>query len=153
VKLNKILGEALGSYSPGSYQATSMPPRKDLVPFNKKDGYNYTRQANNDSRLSSAPTPESPASLPWELNFVTDDLADAFIYLETAMRKMSNCAKCSKVINKKQKSALLELYRATKKAAQVVKKVGSQVENVANIADQPTPDMFVPKTGTAIKRN
>ena len=153
MKLKKILSEELGAYAPKSYPATSVPPRKDFVPYNKKDGYNYNRQANVDNRLASAPTPNSPIELPWQLNFVIDDLADAFIYLETAMQKISNCAKGSKVISKKQRVALMIFYKAIKKTAQVVKKVGLRIGDIANIAGQPTPDVFVPKAGNVIKRN
>ena len=153
MRLDKILKEAMGSYGPNTYPAASSPPRKDFIP-QKKNANNFNRQQNNDSILAAAPTPESPSSMPWELNHIVDDLVDAFIYLEVAMKKMSNCAKNSKSISDEQKKALLELYRATKDAAMVVKKVGMSIENAGNIAQQPTPDAFVPTSGKkSIKKN
>ena len=151
MKLDKILAEAMGSYAPTQYPASSMAPRKDFVPYNKKDGYNYSRQAGGDFPPVT-PVPPNPSSWPWELNGVMNDISDAYVFLEVALKKMSNCAKGSKAINKNQRQALLELYKAGKEASKVVKKIGMKIEDVGNIAGQPTPDASVPTDQRAIQR-
>lgn len=151
MKLSKILEEAMGSYAPTQYPASSMAPRKDFVPFNKKDGYLYSRQQGSDFPPVT-PVPPNPSSWPWELNGVLNDISDAFVFLEVALKKMSNCAKGSKVINKEQRQALLELYKAGKQASKVVKKIGMNIEDVGNIAGQPTPDASVPTAQRSIQR-
>lgn len=151
MELKKIISEALGSYAPKEYPASSMAPRKDFVPFNKKDGYNYNRQSNVDFPPVT-PVPPNPSSWPWELNHVMDDISDAYVYLEVALKKISNCAKVSKVINKEQKNALLEMYRKGKEAAKIVKEIGMNIEDVSNIAEQPAPDASQPIENRSIAR-
>ena len=88
----------------------------------------------------------------YTLNGVLNDISDAYVFLEVALKKMSNCAKGSKAINKNQRQALLELYKAGKEASKVVKKIGMKIEDVGNIAEQPTPDASVPTDQRAIQR-
>jgi hypothetical protein len=116
-----------------------MAPRKDFTAYSKKDEYNYSRQSNVDYQ-NLTPPPPVPSNLPWELNNILGDLSDSYVYLLTALSKMSQCARHSKVIDKAQKKKILELYKAAKKSSEVIKKVGMMVEDISSISGQPTKE-------------
>ena len=148
----KILKELNSTWNPSEYSASSTPPRKDFVPFNKRDQAGYGKQSNADFP-QSAPVPPNPASLPYPLETVIEDFADSYIYLLAGLKKISICCKHNKALNNRQKKDLLHFYKYGKKALHVISKIGMKIQDSANISSQPTPDATVPTAKKAIKRN
>lgn len=129
-----------------------MPPRKDFVPFSKKDQAGYGRQSGVDFPPTTG-TPQSPPSFPHQLTHIVDDFSDTYVYLTTALKKIADCCKNNPSITEEQKKALAEIYFEGKKALKVILKIGNVIEDVANIAGQPTPDASVPRNRKVLKRN
>jgi hypothetical protein len=152
VNFEKIIEELNSTWSPKQYGGTNMAPRKDFVPFSKKDQAGYNRQTNVDFPPVS-PQPINPASLPFELNHIINDLSDSYIFLRIALKKISNACKNSKVLSDEQKKELIDLYVHGKKASKTILKIGKKIENVGNIAGQPTPDASIPIGRKEFTRN
>jgi hypothetical protein len=148
----KIIKELNSTWNPAQYPATSVPPRKDFVPFNKSDNPAYGKQRGVDFP-NSTPVPPNPASMPYPLEHVIDDLADSFIYLQTALKKISICYKQNPVLNKKQKEKLMILYKYGNAASNVIRKIGMKIQDSVDMAEQPTPDASVPQSKKSLKRN
>lgn len=149
---SKLIEELNSTWNPSEYSASSTPPRKDFVPFNKRDQAGYGKQNNADFPQSS-PVPPNPASLPFPLENVVEDFVDSYIYLTAGLKKIAICCKNNKALKKKQKEELMKFYTYGKKALNVISKIGMKLEDSANIAGQSTPDATVPVSKKAIKRN
>lgn len=146
IDLNKILNESLEStWSPKQYPAYSQAPRKDFVPFSTKDGYNFPNQQNQAVGFPpTVPQPPNPSSVPWPLQTINTDLADAFVLLLAAAGKLSECVKNNTVsLTENQKSELLELFKKLKVSLNDIKDVGMRVTDVVNMAEQPPPQVPV----------
>jgi hypothetical protein len=148
----KLLKELNSTWNPSEYSASSTPPRKDFVPFNKRDQAGYGKQ-NNADFPQSAPVPPNPASLPFPLENVVEDFADSYIYLMAGLKKIAICCKSNKALKNKQKKELMDLYTYGKKALNAISKIGMKIQDSATISSQPTPDATVPTAKKAIKRN
>jgi len=149
---SKILKELNSTWNPSEYSASSTPPRKDFVPFSKKDQAGYGKQNNADFPQSS-PVPPNPASLPYPLENVVEDFADSYVYLMAGLKKISICCKNNKALNNRQKKELLHFYAYGKKALDVISKIGMKIQDTANMGSQSTPDATVPIAKKSIKRN
>jgi hypothetical protein len=152
VRFKKVIEELNSTWSPKQFSATSVPPRKDFVPFNKQDQAGYGSQRNADFPNSTA-VPPNPATMPFPLEHVIDDLADSCIYLDTALKKIARCCKHNPSISDKQRQELTNMYSYGRKALKAISKIGVAVQDTANIAGQPTPDASVPVRKKEIKRN
>lgn len=148
----KLLEELNSTWNPSEYSASSTPPRKDFVPFNKRDQAGYGRQNNVDFPQSS-PVPPNPSSLPYPLEHVVEDFADSYIYLTAALKKIALCCKHNKSLKDKQRKELMNYYTYGKKALNVISKIGMKIQDTATISTQPTPDATVPTAKKTIKRN
>jgi hypothetical protein len=138
MNLEKIIEEVYDR-GPQQYGAYSSAPRKDFVPLSTKDGYNYPNQQNQPLNNLTTPPPQAPISYPWPLQTIVDDLSDSFICLLNAANKMSDCVKGNPTLSDEQKKEIFEFYRSSKKALDIIKKIGLDIGNVANIAgDQPS---------------
>jgi hypothetical protein len=74
-----------------SYPAYNAPARKDFVPNSAKNTPNFPYQRGMDNL--SNPPPEPIPSLPWPLQTVVDDYADAFVFIASGMSIISTCLK------------------------------------------------------------
>ena len=148
----KIIEELNSTWNPSQYPASSSAPRKDFVPFNKSDQPGYGKQRGADFPQSS-PTPLNPASMPYPLEHIVEDLADSFVYLETALKKISRCCKDNPTLKTKQKQKLLVLYKYGTNALKIIGKIGVNIQDIVDMAEQPTPDASVPQAKKSIKRN
>lgn len=135
MELEKVITEVYDTANK-SYGGYSAPARKDFVPQSTKNTANFPYQKQDDL---TNPPPESIASIPWPLQTVVDDLADSFVFLSTAMDKMASCVKHNPSVRGDQKDELIKLYKLSKKALLAIRKVGSHLTGVVNIAgDQPS---------------
>ena len=149
---SKLLKELNSTWNPSEYSASSTPPRKDFVPFNKKDQAGYGKQNNADFPQSS-PVPPNPASLPYPLENVVEDFADSYVYLMAGLKKISICCKNNKSLKDKQRKESMHYYTYGKKALEVISKIGMKIQDSANMSGPSTPDATVPTAKKAIKRN
>ena len=149
MNFSKILEEI---YDTGmkQYPAYSAAPRKDFAPVSTKDGYNYPYQNNNQPTQNlTTPPPDAPISYPWPLQTVTDDLSDSFVYLMAAANKISQTVKNNPAITQEQKIKLLELFKTSKKALELIKSIGLSIGEICNMAGpQPTQNPVVPPQRT-----
>jgi hypothetical protein len=129
----------------GSYSASSEAPRKDFAPMSSKAGYNNPYQRDGVYGNLTEPPPDAPESMPWPLQTVTTDVADSFVYLMTAMNKMSQCVKQNPSLTKEAKKELLELYKKSKQALGLLRDVGLSI-NKLNIAGAQPSQNPIPNT-------
>ena len=149
VDLNKILDEALeNTWSPKAYPAYSQPPRKDFVAYSSKDSYTYPYQQNQASGFPpTVPQPPSPSSVPWPLQTINTDLADAFVLVLAAAGKITQCVNGNSIsLTQEQKDQLLEMYKTLNVSLKAIKEVGMKLTDVVNMADQPPPQIPVTPT-------
>jgi len=114
-----------------SYPAYNSPPRKDFVPNSAKNTPNFPYQRQDDV---TNPPPESIPSIPWPLGTAIDDIADSFVFLATAMNKISMCVKHNPSLTANQREDMVLLFKKAKKALTIIKHVGYKLPTVANIA-------------------
>jgi hypothetical protein len=149
VDLNKILEETLeNTWSPRVYPAYSQPPRKDFVAHSSKDSYTYPYQQNQAAGFPpTVPQPPSPSSVPWPLQTINTDLADAFVFLLAAAGKITQCINGNSImLNQDQKDQLIEMYKTLNNSLKGIKEVGMKLTDVVNMADQPPPQIPVTPT-------
>ena len=84
------------------------------------------------------PMPENTPSMPWPLQTVTDDVADSFIYLLSAVKKMQRCVKENPSPTKEQKLKLKQLIRVGFKTLKTIEKIGLHIRSSADLA-KPLP--------------
>jgi hypothetical protein len=147
----EIIEELTSIWSPKQFSATNYAPRKDFVPFSARDSAAYHRQSGDFP--PATPIPPNPASLPFELSHIVDDLSDSYIYLKISLKKIAQCLRNSPSLTKRQKKQLWFFYKKLKNDLNSIFDVGSKIEDVCNIATQPTPDASVPVAKKSIKRN
>lgn len=135
MNLEKIIEEIYSSPS-GNYPASSEPPRKDFVPFSKRDGYNYPYQKGGTSYQPTELSPNSPTHYPWPLQTVEDDLSDAFVFIVSSMSKIAQSVKNNPSLDDKKKENSILLYKKLKKALMLVKYVGLNMGDVLNLASK-----------------
>jgi hypothetical protein len=164
VNLKKILNEDVGSiWSPRQYQASSMAPRKDQGPlFSQKDGKNFPYQQNSPPVFPpNLPQPEAPETMPWPLENINSDLADGFVFILAAAKKISQCEKQNKKLTNKQREHLFSNFKMLIKITKAIQKVGMELPNVVNMAsnvDSPIPmepyqSPYIPSTTTSTSRD
>ena len=141
MNLDKVLNESLdGMWNNRQYGGTSESPRKDYQPMNSKDGYSFPYQAGSPPIFPpTSPTPENIPSIPWPLNTVTDDLADAFVYLVSAVKKMHRCVEENPAPSKQQKEEIKKMMNSLRQSLLNVEKVGAHIIEVSNLAGQLPP--------------
>lgn len=152
MNLEKIIEEVYDQ-GPQQYGAYNSPPRKDFAPLSTKDGYNYPNQQNQPLNNLTTPPPEAPISYPWPLQTIVDDLSDSFICLLNASSKISDCAKNNPTMDNDQKNKLLQFYKESKQALEIIKKIGLEIGDFVNIAGEqpsqnPIPNPPTPKNET-----
>lgn len=135
MNLEKII-EEIYDKGPAQYPAYSAAPRKDFAPISSKDGYNYPNQRMFASDNYTSPSPDASVVFPWPLQTITDDLSDSFVYLTAGMSKIAQCIKNNPTINVEQKTKLIELFKHSKKALELIKNVGLKIGEISNIAEQ-----------------
>lgn len=147
IDLKKILEEVYNS-GPKNYPAYSQSPRKDFVPVSTKGGYDYPYQQNQATGFPpTVPQPPNPSSVPWPLQTINTDLADAFVLIISAAGKLSECVKNNAVsLSEKQKSELLNLFKKLKLSLKCIKYVGLHVTDAVNMAQQPPPQIAATPT-------
>lgn len=138
---------------PQQYGGYSSGARKDFAPISSKDGYNYPYQRNHPFNNLTTPPPPASISYPWPLQTIVDDLADGFICLINATNKIAECAKNNPALSDIQRKKLLDFYRNSKKALDLIKNVGLEIGGLVNLAGEqpsqnPVPQPVVPQTET-----
>ena len=128
----------------GSYPAYSSPPRKDFAPISKTNGYSYPYQQGGQVGNLSEPPPEAPISYPWPLQTAVEDLADGFVLLMTATKKMVQCVNHNPTLTDHQKKGLIELYKKSKQALDLMKFVGVNLGNLNIAGPQPSQNPIPP---------
>lgn len=139
VNLKKILNEDVGSiWSPRQYSASSMAPRKDQGPlFSQKDGKNFPYQQNSPPIFPPSTTePQKPETFPWPMQTINTDLADGFVYLLAAAKKISQCAKQNPSLTAKQKDELLLTFKKMLKILKAVETIGLSIPEIVNMASE-----------------
>lgn len=138
--LNKILVEAIET----RYPAVSQPPRYGFGPLSSQGGTSLNQSGLNSANKlalpenpAMMPPPLYPESLPWPLDTVNEDLADAFVFLYAAIKKIKMTFKDNPAITKEQQIHLISYYKILKKALKHIKDVGVQLTPDINIAEQP----------------
>lgn len=124
------------------YSAYSEPPRKDYMPISTSDGYGFPYQRGAPPiSPPTAPQPENTPEIPWPLHSVTEDFADSFVYLVSALNKMESCLRMNPVLNKKQRHELKKFIKYTKGAMARIKVVGSEIIQAVNLAGELPPQV------------
>lgn len=134
--LKKTLQESLdGLWNNRSYGGTNELPRKDYQPYSSSSGYSYPyQQGGNTMFPPTSPDPQNTPSVPWPLTTVTDDLADAFVYILSALKKMERCLKENPSLKPKQKNVLKKYIKFTKAALYIIRKIGKSIIDSVNLA-------------------
>jgi hypothetical protein len=138
--LDKIIKESIDTlWNQRQYPASNEWPRKDFVPLGARDDYNFPYQKGAPPVFPpSTPMPENTPSMPWPLQTVSEDIADSFVYLLTAIKKMQRCVKENPSPTKEQKLKLKELIKMGRKTLRVIEHIGIQVRGAADLA-KPLP--------------
>ena len=142
MSFNKLVQEIYDTNINKTYTATSSAPRKDFAPVSSKDGYHYPYQQNPLSPNDSANQPERLQSYPWELQNITDDLSNSFIYTAVVADKI-NKARKNPSINTEQKRKLKNIFNFSKKVLNAIKSIALEIENNIDISMQPTPEVKI----------
>jgi hypothetical protein len=121
----------------GNYPAYNSPPRKDFAPISMRNGYDYPYQRGGAQEIDETP-PDAPLSLPYPLNTVQTDLADAFVFTMTSAEKMVSCLRTNKALTKKQIDLIVDLHKKTMSALDLLKEVGVRIAGTNLAYDQPT---------------
>ena len=108
--LHRIIEEVWNSGG-GNYPAYSEAPRKDFAPGSNKPGYAAPYQSNS-TYGTNEPPPDAPSSLPWPLQTVT--------------------------IDKDAKEELVEIYKKSRNALNVLKEVGLSINRLNMAYPQPS---------------
>lgn len=137
MNLDSIIEEVY-QRSGGGYPAYSEPPRKDFAPVSQKGGYDYPYQQTGAAGSFTEPPPDAPIVLPWPMQTITDDLADGFVLIMSAANKITQCTKLNPALTDIQKEELIELYKETKKALDLIKTVGLRITKSNLAGPQPT---------------
>lgn len=153
MNLDKIIEEIYDSGG-GYYPAYSEPPRKDFAPMSNRGGYENPYQQGGVSEQPREQTPDRAPSLPWPLQTLGDDIADSFVFLAAGMSKMVQATKINPTLDKKSKEDLLELYKKSKMALNILKDIGLAINKLDLSKPQPiqnpvpmNPDQAIdPKT-------
>ena len=134
--LHRIIEEVWNSGG-GNYPAYSEAPRKDFAPGSNKPGYAAPYQSNS-TYGTNEPPPDAPSSLPWPLQTVTTDFADSFVYLMAGINKIVQCLKQNPSIDKDAKEELVEIYKKSRNALNVLKEVGLSINRLNMAYPQPS---------------
>jgi hypothetical protein len=153
MNLDKIIEEIYDSGG-GYYPAYSEPPRKDFAPMSNKGGYENPYQQGGANEHPREESPDRAPSMPWPLQTLGDDIADSFVFLTAGMTKMIQAIKGNPTLDKKAKEDLLELYKQSKAALNILKDVGLSIGKLNLAKPQPVqnpvpinPDQAIdPKT-------
>lgn len=129
---DKALREVIGEAS--TYPASNSPPRKDFVPLSSKNGYEFPYQKNDAVWPPSDRPLDGQVALPWPLQLVPIDLADSYVYLLAALKKIQSAAQQNKALTLAQKDALRDIFRMGKQAKKMIKQMGMVFEPVMNMA-------------------
>ena len=139
MNLKKILKEAVET----RYPATSQPPRYSFGPLSNQgpssnqSGLNSSYKIGNPIDPILPAPPVYPESLPWPLDTVNSDLADSFVFLYSALKKIKATFKENPSISKEEQEHLISYYKTLKKALALIKKVGLQLTPSMDQAAQP----------------
>jgi hypothetical protein len=136
MNLNEIIEEIYDGGG-GNYPAYSQPPRKDFAPMSMRNGYDYPYQKDGKYDLTEPP-PDAPVAMPWPLQTITDDLSDAFVFLMTASGKLSQCIKNNPTLTKEQKDKLLDFYKVSRKALDMIQDIGTNIHKFNIAGPQPS---------------
>jgi hypothetical protein len=138
--LNKAINESIDTlWNQRQYPASSEWPRKDFVPFGARNDYNFPYQKGTPPVFPpTAPMPENTPSMPWPLQTVDEDIADSFVYLLSAVKKMQRCVKENPSPTKEQKLRLKQLIKVGLKTLKTIEKIGIHIRPVADLA-KPLP--------------
>ena len=129
--LQELIGEA------ATYPASNAPARKDFVPLSSKNGYEFPYQKN-DAVWPPVERPlDGQVALPWPLQLVPIDLADSYVYLVAALKKIQTAAQQNPALTVNQKEALRDIFRLGKQAKKMIKQMGLVFEPVLSMATQP----------------
>lgn len=160
MNLNNII-EEIYEKGGGSYPAYSQAPRKDFAPISQRGGYDYPYQQTGVAGSFTEPPPDAPIVLPWPMQTINDDLSDGFVFIMSAANKITKCIKSNPALTEKQKEELIEIYKKTKQALELIKTVGLNIHK-SNIAgpqpsqnpipapENPLPDSLPNKGNTVI---
>jgi hypothetical protein len=136
MNLNKIIEEVYNSGG-GNYPAYSEPPRKDFAPMSNKSGYENPYQRGGASQQPTEEAPERAPSMPWPLQTLNDDISDSFVFLTAGMTKMIQTVKLNPALDKNAKAELLDLYKKSKVALNLLKEIGLSVGKLNMAKPQP----------------
>jgi hypothetical protein len=136
MNLDKIIEEIYDSGG-GNYPAYSEPPRKDFAPMSNRSGYENPYQRGGASEQPREQGPEGAPSMPWPLQTLNDDISDSFVFLTAGMTKMIQTVKLNPALDKEAKDELLDLYKKSKVALNLLKEIGLSVGKLNMAKPQP----------------
>jgi hypothetical protein len=147
----------------GSYPAYSEAPRKDFAPMSgsKTGSYDYPYQQSGVAGAFTEPPPDAPIILPWPMQTVTDDLADGFVLVMTAANKIVQCVNSNPALTETQKEQLIDIYKKTRHALDLIKEVGLNIgksniagpqpsQNPVPAPSNPAPDSLPDRGNTVV---
>jgi hypothetical protein len=140
---DKALNESLdGMWNNRQYGGASELPRKDYQPYSTSTGYGFPYQKGAPPiSPPTSPQPENTPEIPWPLQNVTDDIADSFVYLLAALKKMEACLLENPSLKKKQRAKLKQYIRYTRGALARMQKVGMEIIHATNLAGDLPPQV------------
>lgn len=153
MEFNKIVEEIYDSGYGGQYPAYSEPPRKDFAPMSNKSGYNNAYQKDGAYGKLPEQQKEGTPSMPWPLQTLSGDIADSFVYLMSGMSKLIQCIKQNPSLNKEQKKEMIEVYKKSKVALSILKKIGTSIDRFNLAKPQPLQDPTSPSQKQAVDDN
>lgn len=140
MNFNKLVNEIYDTNINKTYPATSSAPRKDFAPVSSRDGYHHPYQSNPLSPNDDANSPKLPQSYPWELQNITDDLSNSFIFTATVADKI-NKTRSNPALNPEQKRKLKNIFNFSKKVLNAIKNIAIEVEKNLDLSQKPTPQI------------
>jgi hypothetical protein len=141
MNLKDIIDESIDTlWNQRQYGASNEWPRKDFVPVGARNDYNFPYQKGSPPVFPpTTPTPPNTADMPWPLQTVTEDLADSFVYLLEAHKKMKRCVKENPSISSEQKKNLIKLIKISKEALRAIEYVGFKIRDTVDLAGPMPP--------------
>jgi hypothetical protein len=135
MNLNLTIKESIDTlWNQKQYPASSSWPRKDFVPVGAKNEYNFPYQKGAPPIFPPTPSdPEHVPSMPWPLQTVSEDIADSYVYLWSAYKKMQRCVEENPSPSKIQKQQISLLMKLCKFCLKTIKQIGLKINKVADL--------------------
>lgn len=136
MNLDETIKESIDTlWNQRQYPASSSWPRKDFVPLGARNDYNFPYQKGTPPVFPPIPpSPPNTPDMPWPLQNVTEDIADSYVYLWAAYKKIQRCIEENPSPSKIQKQQMRLLMKLCKFCLKTIKQIGLRIDKVADLA-------------------